>query len=390
MGVARARQAGAPRPAHSRRRSRATGFAAAPRSGGSAPRRSTASRRPGCPCSARWIQRRSRAGIGSSWSILPVSTTRSRGPLGDLAELALAPAAVVLDVDEDAGPRAHLPREHQVHEVLQRRQALALAPDERAELLALVAVAEDVEPARLAGLDVDRGRRTRCGARSCSRITLPAASASGDASAASSSARSVATRAAGGRRPRPPRGRGRSSSRAGRGAGRRGAPGRGRTSSAAGRGDLAVAGRRRSRGAAVAAAAVGRVRSRGAGPRRAVVAPRAAVADRGAGRDQPPRSSRRGPRSRRRGRHARRSPAAVRRAVALARRQAGSGRAAAASRFGAAPPSSLRGAARMRAGSAPMPRTPRLPGVRISKSRSSRPTPNASRALRGPPRRTCR
>ena len=56
--------------------------------------------------------------------------------------------------------------------------------------------------------------------------------------------------------------------------------------------------------------------------------------------------------------------------------------AAAASRFGAAPPSSERGAARMRAGSAPMPSTPRLPGVRISKSRSSSPTPKASRARR--------
>ena len=36
----------------------------------------------------------------------------------------------------------------------------------------------------------------------------------------------------------------------------------------------------------------------------------------------------------------------------------------------------------MRAGSAPMPSTPRLPCVRISKSRSWRPlTPNSSRAL---------
>src|SRR3954453_5097207 len=36
----------------------------------------------------------------------------------------------------------------------------------------------------------------------------------------------------------------------------------------------------------------------------------------------------------------------------------------------------------MRAGSAPMPRTPRLPGVRISKSRSFSSAPNASRAWR--------
>src|SRR5207253_2086381 len=60
---------------------------------------------------------------------------------------------------------------------------------------------------------------------------------------------------------------------------------------------------------------------------------------------------------------------------------AGSGCDAAASRFGAAPPRADRGAATIRAGSAPMPRTPRLPGVMISKSRSSRPAPNASRAF---------
>ena len=77
------------------------------------------------------------------------------GAIGELAELALAPAAVVLDVDEDAGPGAHLLGEHQVDQVLERGQALALAPDERAEGLLLVAVGDDVEPARLAGLDLD-------------------------------------------------------------------------------------------------------------------------------------------------------------------------------------------------------------------------------------------
>ena len=121
----------------------------------------------GLPLSARWIQRRSSAGIGSSWSILPVSTTRvaarsaisrSCRSLGDLAELALATAAVVLDVHEDSCPRAHLPGEHQVHEVLERREALALAPDQGTELLALTLGAEDVEPARLAGLDLDARR----------------------------------------------------------------------------------------------------------------------------------------------------------------------------------------------------------------------------------------
>ena len=77
------------------------------------------------------------------------------GPVGELAQLALAPAAVVLDVDEDARPGAHLLGQHQVDEVLEGRQALALAADERPERLLLVAVGDDVEAARLAGLDLD-------------------------------------------------------------------------------------------------------------------------------------------------------------------------------------------------------------------------------------------
>ena len=74
-----------------------------------------------------------------------------RRAVGEVAELALAAAAVVLDVDEDAGPAAHPAREHQVHEVLERREPLALAPDERAEGFLLVALADHVEAARLAG-----------------------------------------------------------------------------------------------------------------------------------------------------------------------------------------------------------------------------------------------
>ena len=76
---------------------------------------------------------------------------------------------------------------------------------------------------------------------------------------------------------------------------------------------------------------------------------------------------------------------AVTRAAVLARwaGRGGRGSAAAASFLGVAPPSAERAAAMMRAGSAPMPSTPRLPGVRISKSRSARPvTPKASRAAR--------
>ena len=70
--------------------------------------------------SARWIQRRSSAGIGSSWSILPLSRDPLRGARRDLVQLPLSPAAVVLDVDEHARPRAELARQHQVDQVLQR------------------------------------------------------------------------------------------------------------------------------------------------------------------------------------------------------------------------------------------------------------------------------
>src|SRR4029079_1673774 len=78
-----------------------------------------------------------------------------RRPVRDVPELALAASAIVLDVDEDAGPLAHPAREHQVHEVLQRREALALAPDERSERLVPVLVADDVEAARVARLNLD-------------------------------------------------------------------------------------------------------------------------------------------------------------------------------------------------------------------------------------------
>src|SRR5688572_1502030 len=48
-----------------------------------------------------------------------------RGARRDLAQLALTPAAVVLDVDQDARPGAELARQHEVDQVLQCRQALA-------------------------------------------------------------------------------------------------------------------------------------------------------------------------------------------------------------------------------------------------------------------------
>jgi hypothetical protein len=78
-----------------------------------------------------------------------------RGPFGEVAQLALTPATVIFDVDEDTGPGPHLLREHQVHEVLERGQALALATDQGAEGFSLVAVADDVQAAGLAGLDLD-------------------------------------------------------------------------------------------------------------------------------------------------------------------------------------------------------------------------------------------
>ena len=79
-----------------------------------------------------------------------------RGAGREVDELALAAPAIVLDVDEHAGPLAGPAREHQVHEVLEGRQALALAADERPEGLAVRAVADDVEPAGLALADLDR------------------------------------------------------------------------------------------------------------------------------------------------------------------------------------------------------------------------------------------
>src|SRR3954452_13189969 len=67
----------------------------------------------------------------------------------ELGKLAFAPAAVVLHVHEDSRPLAGPAREHEVHEVLERGQPLALAPDERPEGLAVRTLADDVEPAGL-------------------------------------------------------------------------------------------------------------------------------------------------------------------------------------------------------------------------------------------------
>ena len=167
-----------------------------------------------------------------------------------------------------------------------------------------------------------------------------------------------------------------------RGGGRRGA-GRDR------RGAAAVAAGRRRSGAAGRPARSSRARRSRAGRSPARSGARSAPRRRGGrdrGRDRSRGRDRRGAgrgRGRRRGPRRRGAAAvAVVASAAVADRRgpraaaAAAAARAAASRFGAAPPSAERGAATIRAGSAPMPRTPRLPGVRISKSRSSSPTPN--------------
>ena len=170
---------------------------------------------------------------------------------------------------------------------------------------------------------------------SVSRISLPAASASGVASAASSSARSMASE-----------------------------PRAVVTAATSAADSSELWARGRARGAVVAARAA--VVAAG----RAVVAARGAVAAAGVllgravrgvlARGRRARGRRGAGRGRRTSRRGGRSPSD--RAVLARGRGAGSGVASAASRLGAAPPSALRGAATIRAGSAPMPRTPREPG----------------------------
>src|SRR5690349_16472307 len=79
-------------------------------------------------------------------------------PCRDLAQLALAPAAVILDIDQYARPGAQLTRQHQVDQVLQRRQALTLAADERAQGFLAAFVAAHIELRGVAGLDADLDR----------------------------------------------------------------------------------------------------------------------------------------------------------------------------------------------------------------------------------------
>jgi hypothetical protein len=75
------------------------------------------------------------------------------GAYRKITQLSLAATPIVLDVDQDPRPVAHAPRKHQVDEVLQGREAFALATDERAKRLAFLTRPDDVQPARLAGLD---------------------------------------------------------------------------------------------------------------------------------------------------------------------------------------------------------------------------------------------
>jgi hypothetical protein len=77
------------------------------------------------------------------------------GPVRKVAQLAFTPAAVILDVDEDARPLTYLPGEKQVDEMLEGRQTFTLAADEGAQGFLLISLADDVETIRLAALDLD-------------------------------------------------------------------------------------------------------------------------------------------------------------------------------------------------------------------------------------------
>ena len=77
-----------------------------------------------------------------------------RGAIGNVAQLLLAAAAVVLDVDGDAMVLALAAPDDQVDDVLQAGQLLAAAADQRAEV-----VAPDVEAGRVAAAgDLDACR----------------------------------------------------------------------------------------------------------------------------------------------------------------------------------------------------------------------------------------
>ena len=73
----------------------------------------------------------------------------------EVAQLAFAAAAVVLDVHEHTRPGIHLARQHQVDEVLQRREAFTLAADQGAQRLLLVPFAHHVEATGLARVHFD-------------------------------------------------------------------------------------------------------------------------------------------------------------------------------------------------------------------------------------------
>src|SRR5688572_3658316 len=77
------------------------------------------------------------------------------GPVGHVAQLLLAAAPVVLDVDGDAMALALAATDDQVHEVLEACQLLATATDQNSEV-----VASDVEAGGLAAAgDLDAGRQ---------------------------------------------------------------------------------------------------------------------------------------------------------------------------------------------------------------------------------------
>src|SRR5664279_2134790 len=77
------------------------------------------------------------------------------GAIGKISELVLATASVVLDINEDPRPFADALREQQVDEMLQGREAFALASDQGAQSLLLVSLPNNVQAVRLAGLDLN-------------------------------------------------------------------------------------------------------------------------------------------------------------------------------------------------------------------------------------------
>ena len=86
---------------------------------------------------------------------LPGLDDALRGAIGQISQLAFAPAPVVLDIDQDARPLADALRQQQIDEVLESGKPLALAPDQGSQGFLLVAFADHVQSVRFSGRDLD-------------------------------------------------------------------------------------------------------------------------------------------------------------------------------------------------------------------------------------------